>query len=163
MIHFVSPFLFLSLLSDSTNDPEITNHVLWPTELKRRVGKLTISRRYNQLPLLRSSPGGFEGSWPYRTYPFSFCGCKVDIILESAIACGGFFICFFDSFFMAFLYRHFGGEVLILRSTMDIIESIRPTYVTLSSDGCSVIVDSCRTIIQQPSERILLSIPESKV
>ena len=28
--------LFLSLLSDSTNDPEITNHVLWPTELKRR-------------------------------------------------------------------------------------------------------------------------------
>ena len=21
-----------------TNDPEITNHVLWPTELKRRVG-----------------------------------------------------------------------------------------------------------------------------
>ena len=57
-----------------TNDPEITNHVLWPTELKRRGGKLSISRRYNQLPLLRSSPGGFEGSWPYRTYPF--CGCK---------------------------------------------------------------------------------------
>ena len=53
-----------------TNDPEITNHVLWPTELKRRVGKLAISRRYNQLPLLRSSPGGFEGSWPYRTYPY---------------------------------------------------------------------------------------------
>ena len=58
-----------------TNDPEITNHVLWPTELKRQVGKLTISRRYNQLPLLRSSPGGFEGSWPYRTYP----AAKVDI------------------------------------------------------------------------------------
>ncbi|NDO59022.1 hypothetical protein FMM78_04335 [Bacteroides caecimuris] len=38
------------------------------------MGKLSISRRYNQLPLLRSSPGGFEGSWPYRTYPF--CGCK---------------------------------------------------------------------------------------
>ena len=52
-----------------TNDPEITNHVLWPTELKRRVGKLTTSRRYNQVPLLRSSPGGFRGSWPYRTYP----------------------------------------------------------------------------------------------
>ena len=57
-----------------TNDPEITNHVLWPTELKRRVGKLTTSRRYDLLPLLRSSPGGFTGSWPYRTYPF--CGCK---------------------------------------------------------------------------------------
>ena len=55
-----------------TNDPEITNHVLWPTELKRRVGKLTASRRYNQLPLLRSSPGGFEGSWPYSTYPCRF-------------------------------------------------------------------------------------------
>ena len=57
-----------------TNDPEITNHVLWPTELKRRVGKLLASRRYNQLPLLRSRPGGFEGSWPCKTYPF--CGCK---------------------------------------------------------------------------------------
>ncbi|WP_462389274.1 hypothetical protein, partial [Phocaeicola coprocola] len=67
--------------------PEITNHVLWPTELKRQVGKLAISRRYNQLPLLRSSPGGFEGSWPYGTYPcyvcirdsssmFLDCGCK---------------------------------------------------------------------------------------
>ncbi|RHA73116.1 hypothetical protein DW921_13975 [Phocaeicola coprophilus] len=44
--------------------------MLWPTELKRRVGKLAISRRYNQLPLLRSSPGGFEGSWPYGTYPY---------------------------------------------------------------------------------------------
>ena len=91
-----------------TNDPEITNHVLWPTELKRqnqyvfisssllsdsnqrprdyKSRELTISRRYNQLPLLRSSPGGFEGSWPYGTYPYfipdrrsltsSVCGCK---------------------------------------------------------------------------------------
>ncbi|TGX96452.1 hypothetical protein E5356_19680 [Bacteroides acidifaciens] len=55
--------------------------MLWPTELKRRVGKLTISRRYNQLPLLRSSPGGFEGSWPYRTYPFF--GCKGRHFYES--------------------------------------------------------------------------------
>ncbi len=31
-----------------TNDPEITNHVLWPTELKRQAGKLSVSRRYNQ-------------------------------------------------------------------------------------------------------------------
>ena len=58
-----------------TNDPEITNHVLWPTELKRRVGKLLTSRRYNQLPLLRSRPGGFEGSWPCKTCP-SLSGCK---------------------------------------------------------------------------------------
>ena len=41
-----------------TNDPEITNHVLWPTELKRQVGKRFLSRRYNQVPLLRSRPGG---------------------------------------------------------------------------------------------------------
>ena len=34
------------------------------------VGKLPTSRRYNQLPLLRSSPGGFARSWPYRTYPY---------------------------------------------------------------------------------------------
>ena len=35
------------------------------------VGKLPTSRRYNLLPLLRSSPGGFAGSWPYRTYPYT--------------------------------------------------------------------------------------------
>jgi hypothetical protein len=33
------------------------------------MGKLATSRRYNQLPLLSSDPGGFEGSWPCRTYP----------------------------------------------------------------------------------------------
>ena len=90
-----------------TNDPEITNHVLWPTELKRRVGKLTISRRYNQLPLLRSSPGGFEGSWPYGTYPcyvcipflltsfasghFRIAIAKVDIFFNTAILSITFF------------------------------------------------------------------------
>ena len=31
-------------------------------------------RRYNQVPLLCSHPGGFRGSWPYRTA--RFCGCK---------------------------------------------------------------------------------------
>ena len=63
------------------------------------LGKLTISRRYNQLPLLRSSPGGFEGSWPYGTYPyfkylaipelsaryFLIAGAKVSVFFESAI------------------------------------------------------------------------------
>ena len=74
-----------------TNDPEITNHVLWPTELKRRVGKLLASRRYDLLPLLRSRPGGFEGSWPCKTCPF--CGCKgnkkrmkgIDVVREFCI------------------------------------------------------------------------------
>ena len=49
---FITEFLYTELeLSFSrascrirTNDPEITNHVLWPTELKRREGKLTVSR-----------------------------------------------------------------------------------------------------------------------
>ncbi|MBD9165930.1 MAG: hypothetical protein EGQ00_02605, partial [Parabacteroides johnsonii] len=35
---------------------------------------------YNQVPLLRSSPGGFRGSMPCRTYP----GAKVDIIFYNA-------------------------------------------------------------------------------
>ena len=59
-----------------TNDPEITNHVLWPTELKRRVGKLLTSHRYDQVPLLCSHPGGFRGSWSCKTYPFSVSDCK---------------------------------------------------------------------------------------
>jgi len=55
---------------------------------------------------------------------FCFAVAKVDIILKSAIACGDFFICFFRFsvlfLFMAFLYRHFGGEVRILSGiTMD--------------------------------------------
>ena len=41
-----------------TDDPEITNHVLWPTELIRQVGKLPASHRYDHLPLLSSDPGG---------------------------------------------------------------------------------------------------------
>ena len=32
-------------------------------------GKRSTSHRYNQIPLLRSRPGGFKGSWPCRTYP----------------------------------------------------------------------------------------------
>ncbi|MBE6294463.1 MAG: hypothetical protein E7090_07260 [Bacteroidales bacterium] len=43
------------------------------TSLALWVGKLPTSRRYNQLPLLRSSPGGFIRSWPYRTYPYKIC------------------------------------------------------------------------------------------
>lgn len=44
------------------------------------MGKLTTSRRYNQVPLLRSSPGGFRGSKPCRTYPTA----KVVIIFDLA-------------------------------------------------------------------------------
>ena len=72
----MTPPLFRASCRIRTNDPEITNHVLWPTELKRRVGKLPASRRYDLIPLLRSHPGGFKGSWPYRTARFLLSGCK---------------------------------------------------------------------------------------
>ena len=71
----------------------------WRKYKKKSRPSLTISRRYNQLPLLRSSPGGFEGSWPYGTYPyfkylaipelsaryFLIAGAKVSVFFESAI------------------------------------------------------------------------------
>ena len=60
---FLVILLFRASCRIRTNDPEITNHVLWPTELKRQVGKRFLSHRYNLLPLLRSRPGGFKGSW----------------------------------------------------------------------------------------------------
>ena len=69
-VTFDTASLFWASCRIRTNDPEITNHVLWPTELKRRVGKLFISRRYNLIPLLCSHPGGFSRSWPYETYPY---------------------------------------------------------------------------------------------
>jgi len=31
------------------------------------VSQRSASRRYNRVPLLRSRPGGFLRSWPYRT------------------------------------------------------------------------------------------------
>ena len=36
---------------------------------QKKRGKLLVSHRYNLLPLLRSRPGGFRGSWSYKTYP----------------------------------------------------------------------------------------------
>ena len=99
MIHFVSPFLFLSLLSDSNQRPR---------DYKSRAQALEDSKGAGRIGLTR----------------FCFAVAKVDIILKSAIACGDFFICFFRFsvlfLFMAFLYRHFGGEVRILSGiTMD--------------------------------------------
>ena len=37
----------------------------------KKKGKLFISHRYNQTPLLYSYPGGFNGSWSYKTCPNS--------------------------------------------------------------------------------------------
>ena len=50
------------------------------------MGKLPTSRRYNLLPLLRSSPGGFAGSWPYRTYPYT-CLKKISIQRHTPVFC----------------------------------------------------------------------------
>ena len=74
-------------------------------QLKRRVGKLTTSRRYDLLPLLRSSPGGFTGSWPYRTYPF--CGCKGTHFFYICNSCPYVF-----SFLCIFVLGRFGCIVL---------------------------------------------------
>ena len=57
-----------------TVDPEITNHVLWPTELIRQVGKLPASHRYDHLPLLPSGPGGVQQELVVQDLP----GAKVE-------------------------------------------------------------------------------------
>ena len=59
-----------------TNDPEITNHVLWPTELKRRVGSYlhrTATTKYLcYVPILEDS----EGAGRIRLPVFRLSGCK---------------------------------------------------------------------------------------
>ena len=40
-----------------------------PYSIKQKKGKRLISHRYNLIPLLASTPGGFSGSWSYKTYP----------------------------------------------------------------------------------------------
>ena len=67
MPHDIPSLSFLVILSIRascrirTNDPEITNHVLWPTELKRRVDKLLTSHRSTfylcYIPILEDSKG----------------------------------------------------------------------------------------------------------
>ncbi len=66
-----------------TNDPEITNHVLWPTELKRRVGKLFVSRRCTNylcyVPVLEDSKGAG------RTRLARFAAAKVYILFHNQV------------------------------------------------------------------------------
>lgn len=45
-----------------TNDPEITNHVLWPTELKRQAGELTPSHRSTRYPCFGQDLGDLRGA-----------------------------------------------------------------------------------------------------
>ncbi len=46
-------------------------------EKEKKNGKLPASHRYDLIPLLRSRPGGFKGSWLCRT-----CRCKNTTLLE---------------------------------------------------------------------------------
>ena len=41
-------------------------------EWTQKKGKLFISHRYNQTPLLYSYPGGFNGSWSYKNGSWSY-------------------------------------------------------------------------------------------
>ena len=45
-----------------TNDPEITNHVLWPTELKRRVGSCLYRAATTKYPCYVPILGDSEGA-----------------------------------------------------------------------------------------------------
>ena len=121
---FVSSAFLSSLLSDSNQRPEITNHVLWPTELKRRWVSLLYRAATTNYLCCDQALEDSKGAGRIGLTRFCFAVAKVDIFLKSAIACGDFFICFFRFsvlfLFMAFLYRHFGGEVRILSGiTMD--------------------------------------------
>lgn len=64
------PYMCLNFISDKN-----TKENLRLRQKKR--GKLLASHRYNLLPLLRSRPGGFRGSWSYKTYP----SCKSNTII----------------------------------------------------------------------------------
>ena len=70
---------FFQLKDIKINKANVFTFALW-------VGKLPTSRRYNLLPLLRSSPGGFAGSWPYRTYPYT---CLKKPRTKDTLLCSG--------------------------------------------------------------------------
>ena len=70
-----SIFKPMSLLSDSNQRPrDYKSRALASWAKEAKVGKLLSTRRYNLLPLLCSHPGGFKGSWPWKTCPYSIVG-----------------------------------------------------------------------------------------
>ena len=60
--------LFRASCRIRTNDPEITNHVLWPTELKRRVGsylhRAATTNYLCYVPVLEDSKGAGRARLP---------------------------------------------------------------------------------------------------
>ena len=62
--------LFRASCRIRTNDPEITNHVLWPTELKRRVGsdlhRAATTKYPCYVPILGDSEGAGRTGLPMK-------------------------------------------------------------------------------------------------
>ncbi len=84
--------LFRASCRIRTNDPEITNHVLWPTELKRRgwVSLLYRAATTNYLccdQALEDSSGAGRIGLTH----FCFASAKVDIIFKTTILSNTFF------------------------------------------------------------------------
>ena len=77
---FAYPSFFRASCRIRTNDPEITNHVLWPTELKRRVGSLLYRAATTKypcyVPILGDSEGAGRAGLPV------FAAAKVIIFFE---------------------------------------------------------------------------------
>ncbi len=46
----------------ASNDPEITNHVLWPTELKRQMGERSTSHSSTRYPCFGQDLGDLRGA-----------------------------------------------------------------------------------------------------
>ena len=85
--------LFRASCRIRTNDPEITNHVLWPTELKRRgwVSLLYRAATTNYLccdQALEDSSGAGRIGLTH----FCFASAKVDIIFKTTILSNTFFL-----------------------------------------------------------------------
>ena len=84
--------LFRASCRIRTNDPEITNHVLWPTELKRRGGGSLLYRAATTNYLccdqaLEDSSGAGRIGLTH----FCFASAKIDIIFKTTILSNTFF------------------------------------------------------------------------
>ena len=125
-----------------TNDPEITNHVLWPTELKRRgwVSFLYRAATTNYLCCDQALEDS-KGAGRIGLTRFRFAVAKVGIILKSAIACGDFFICFFRFSILSLFTAPYTDT---LEGRYGFFPALRWTNIPFtkkySSDMCNLIV-----------------------
>ncbi len=82
--------LFRASCRIRTNDPEITNHVLWPTELKRR-GWVSLLYRAATTNYLCCDQALEDSKGAGRIGLTRFAVAKVDIFIDSAIGARNFF------------------------------------------------------------------------